>query len=82
MLLVLARRISRAVAVRVPYVTVPAQPATTLEPTEQDTSLVEESGELEENKYYNPLTGEEYGPRGPEPTRFGDWERNGRCYDF
>ncbi len=22
------------------------------------------------------------GPDGPEPTRFGDWERNGRCYDF
>lgn len=22
------------------------------------------------------------GPEGPEPTRFGDWERNGRCYDF
>jgi hypothetical protein len=19
---------------------------------------------------------------GPEPTRFGDWERNGRCIDF
>jgi hypothetical protein len=22
------------------------------------------------------------GPKGPEPTRFGDWERNGRCIDF
>jgi hypothetical protein len=22
------------------------------------------------------------GPEGPEPTRFGDWERNGRCIDF
>ncbi len=22
------------------------------------------------------------GPSGPEPTRFGDWERNGRCTDF
>lgn len=22
------------------------------------------------------------GPPGPEPTRFGDWERNGRCIDF
>jgi hypothetical protein len=22
------------------------------------------------------------GPKGPEPTRFGDWERNGRCVDF
>jgi hypothetical protein len=22
------------------------------------------------------------GPRGPEPTRYGDWEINGRCTDF
>ena len=22
------------------------------------------------------------GPSGPEPTRYGDWERNGRCVDF
>ena len=22
------------------------------------------------------------GPKGLEPTRFGDWERDGRCVDF
>ena len=22
------------------------------------------------------------GPKGPEPTRYGDWEFNGRCTDF
>jgi hypothetical protein len=22
------------------------------------------------------------GPQGPEPTRYGDWEKNGICYDF
>jgi len=22
------------------------------------------------------------GTGGPEPTRFGDWEKNGRCIDF
>lgn len=22
------------------------------------------------------------GPQGPEPTRYGDWECNGRCTDF
>ncbi len=22
------------------------------------------------------------GPSGPEPTRYGDWERNGICVDF
>lgn len=26
--------------------------------------------------------GEVRGPKGPEPTRFGDWEKAGRCYDF
>jgi hypothetical protein len=26
--------------------------------------------------------GEIGGPKGPEPTRYGDWERNGRCLDF
>ena len=23
-----------------------------------------------------------WGPKGPEPTRYGDWERAGRCSDF
>ena len=22
------------------------------------------------------------GLKGPEPTRYGDWEKNGRCVDF
>ena len=22
------------------------------------------------------------GPKGPEPTRYNDWEKNGRCVDF
>lgn len=22
------------------------------------------------------------GPKGPEPTRFGDWELKGKCVDF
>ncbi|KAI9208647.1 uncharacterized protein BJ171DRAFT_489578 [Polychytrium aggregatum] len=30
----------------------------------------------------NPQTGEIGGPKGAEPTRFGDWERKGRVYDF
>jgi hypothetical protein len=29
-----------------------------------------------------PETAEFGGPQGPEPTRFGDWEKNGRCIDF
>jgi hypothetical protein len=30
----------------------------------------------------NPNTGEVNGPSGPEPTRYGDWERKGKCVDF
>ena len=30
----------------------------------------------------NPRTGERGGPAGPEPTRYGDWERKGRVSDF
>ena len=28
------------------------------------------------------LTPETGGPSGLEPTRYGDWERKGRCIDF
>ncbi len=30
----------------------------------------------------NEKTGEVNGPTGPEPTRYGDWERSGRVSDF
>ena len=30
----------------------------------------------------NPMSGEVGGPLGPEPTRYGDWERKGRVTDF
>jgi len=29
-----------------------------------------------------PVLREIGGPSGPEPTRFGDWEKKGRCIDF
>ena len=28
------------------------------------------------------LPKEKGGPEGPEPTRYGDWEKGGRCSDF
>ena len=28
------------------------------------------------------VTQEHGGPKGLEPTRYGDWERKGRCIDF
>ncbi|GAB4847883.1 hypothetical protein Ancab_026942 [Ancistrocladus abbreviatus] len=36
----------------------------------------------DDGEYVNKVTGEIGGPRGPEPTRYGDWEKGGRCYDF
>ncbi len=30
----------------------------------------------------SPEPHEQGGPAGPEPTRFGDWERKGIAYDF
>jgi hypothetical protein len=29
-----------------------------------------------------PVAKEIGGPKGPEPTRYGDWEQKGRCTDF
>ena len=46
-----------------------------------------ETPESEETVAENNDAGEdrpaEYGgPKGKEPTRYGDWEKNGRCIDF
>jgi len=64
---------------------VEAQMAGLTERTPQQVALEKELGaeadELDE-RGANAETGEWNGPRGPEPTRFGDWERGGRCSDF
>lgn len=31
---------------------------------------------------HEPRPAEIGGRSGPDPTRFGDWEKNGRCIDF
>ncbi|MDJ0928416.1 MAG: DUF1674 domain-containing protein [Gammaproteobacteria bacterium] len=38
------------------------------------------SGESNDTSPVRPV--EVGGPSGPEPTRYGDWERRGRCIDF
>ena len=51
--------------------------------TEEKMSTFEEQEPLEKfPNDTNPETGEIGGPRGPEPTRYGDWERKGRVSDF
>ncbi len=37
---------------------------------------------LVDDEWRNPRSGEIGGPRGPEPTRYGDWEKKGRVSDF
>ena len=51
-----------------PVAAVPEDPAASSEPT-SSTTITQKPGEIG-------------GPRGPEPTRYGDWESKGRCTDF
>ena len=39
-------------------------------------------GSLRRKRPGEPRPREIGGPGGPEPTRYGDWERGGRCVDF
>jgi len=41
-----------------------------------------ESDLVKDKKSKRPLPKEIGGQKGPEPTRYGDWEKNGRCTDF
>ena len=42
------------------------------------------SGQNETSRFSTPTSQpkEIGGPKGLEPTRYGDWEAKGRCYDF
>jgi hypothetical protein len=51
-----------------------ADPAAPADPKKQAAKKPEIGGPAKP-----PETG---GPEGPEPTRYGDWERGGRCVDF
>jgi hypothetical protein len=48
------------------------------EPKKKD----DEEGAAPRRRIVNEETGEIGGPQGPEPTRYGDWERKGRVSDF
>lgn len=60
----------------------PVSPAKVL--LESWRTVVDESIELKADGsgYRNKTTGEQDGPKGLEPTRFGDWEQKGRISDF
>ena len=42
----------------------------------------EEQNQKPASKPEEPRPKEIGGRKGPDPTRYGDWEKNGRCIDF
>jgi hypothetical protein len=51
--------------------------------TNSDKSKAEETATTTEQGDSPPSSPKEInGPKGPEPTRYGDWEQKGRCTDF
>ncbi len=60
--------------------TQPAKPAPTAAETAKPTPKADAAAKPADKTANKPA--EQGGPAGPEPTRYGDWERNGRCVDF
>ena len=48
----------------------------------EDTAAKKRSRKPKRERPVQPAVPEIGGPRGPEPTRYGDWEKGGRCTDF
>jgi hypothetical protein len=57
-----------------------AAPGKTLTPEAR--RALEEAAQRRAAETAQPLAPEDGGPRGLEPTRFGDWERKGIAVDF
>lgn len=51
-----------------------------IDSTEKVEAVPNESSSVENDAAKS--SGEVGGPKGPEPTRYGDWEKKGRCIDF
>ena len=54
-------------------------PVTAVEPIDKTAQNIDNSLETAVDGEMPP---EVNGPKGPEPTRYGDWEQKGRCTDF
>jgi hypothetical protein len=59
-----------------------ARPSTPASGSGQSTPEPDEHAPASRQASIKAVTVEIGGPKGPEPTRYGDWERNGRCSDF
>ncbi|MCQ4166225.1 DUF1674 domain-containing protein [Tahibacter sp. P2K] len=55
-------------------------PESTSQPVPPDRAVPEPSAPAPADAQSRPR--EIGGRQGPEPTRYGDWEKNGRCIDF
>ena len=51
-------------------------------PTAETSSQPDGKERREDGRGGSAGSGEIGGPKGPEPTRYGDWEVGGRCTDF
>ena len=60
----------------------PGQSVTTKDGGETSPESEPETGALPSAGKKTAAKRETGGPSGPEPTRYGDWERDGRCVDF
>ena len=56
------------------------QQSTTVAVSSNDTGKLNRQPATVETPPQKPV--EVGGPKGPEPTRYGDWEKAGRCTDF
>ena len=64
---------------------VPAPPGPTIKPYATPDSVTADKApdaKAPDTAAAKPAPDEIGGPSGPEPTRYGDWERGGRCSDF
>lgn len=85
----LARRFKFTGSFKVPPSPIPLSPKEQAEYKDSIKTFYDEKSaytEKEPLKPYennvNPETGEVNGPKGIEPTRYGDWERKGKVTDF
>lgn len=60
----------------------PLKPRGYVEPGETPGARAGKSPSGEDLETLNTKEEERQGFKGPEPTRYGDWEQNGRCTDF
>jgi hypothetical protein len=72
----------RAGAILAEFAPVPNAPSDVDEPVAAAAVPASAAGSQVRPAATTPETAELGGPQGPEPTRFGDWEKNGRCIDF